>query len=66
MGEGLLKYISEADCAHLIQSLAKSGKGSQALFEAMEAYISKHYRTLTGEEVGYVIEALEVSGRGKP
>jgi hypothetical protein len=66
MDEGLLKYMSESDCAHLIESLAKSGKGSQALFETMEAYIAKHYRTLNGEEVGYVIEALEVSGRGKP
>jgi hypothetical protein len=65
LDEGLIRYLEERYCASLLQTLALSGKGSATLFGALEAYVCKHHRVMDAEAVSWVIEALEVSGRGK-
>jgi O-methyltransferase involved in polyketide biosynthesis len=62
--EGLVRYLSESQCANLIYALAVVGKGSDALFEKLDAEVRLHYLAMETEDLEAAMEGLELSGRG--
>lgn len=64
LDEGLMRYMTEWQCAGLLRALATAGKGSPELFEKLESYVRKHAMALDENDVAEMVEALEISGRG--
>ena len=61
--EGLVRYLTEGQCARLMQALAVAGQGSDELHTRLLDEVKLHFQELNELELKLALQALEITGK---